>query len=66
MKTKSERDGRGARLFGTSTWASTIYREKKDKKVIRLVGWNTCEAAELYRGAHTHTEMERETLRMKC
>lgn len=62
------RTGR-SRLFGT--WASILYtKRKKDEKVIRLVGWNTCEAAELYRGAHTHThtemERERETLRMKC
>jgi hypothetical protein len=41
-------------LFGT--WASILYtKRKKDEKVIRLVGWNTCEAAELYRRAHTHT-----------
>lgn len=53
MKTKLERDGRGARAC--SGHGRLYTKRKKDEKVIRLVGWNTCEAAELYREAHTHT-----------
>lgn len=49
--------GRTGRSLVRDMGEYTIYTKerKKDEKVIRLVGWNTCEAAELYRGAHTHT-----------